>query len=43
IKYAMKLQGRDSGELRLPLWEAGEATKKTIEELMTKIGVMAAR
>src|SRR5579859_750483 len=25
IKYAMKLAGLDSGELRLPLWEAGEA------------------
>jgi 4-hydroxy-tetrahydrodipicolinate synthase len=43
IKHAMKLQGRDSGELRLPLWEAGEATKNTIEELMRKIDVMAAR
>jgi 4-hydroxy-tetrahydrodipicolinate synthase len=43
IKYAMKLQGRESGELRLPLWEASEATKKTIEELMGKIGVMAVR
>ncbi|MDB5300619.1 MAG: dihydrodipicolinate synthase [Phycisphaerales bacterium] len=42
IKYAMKLQGRESGELRLPLWEASEATKKTIEELMRKMGVMAA-
>jgi 4-hydroxy-tetrahydrodipicolinate synthase len=39
IKYAMKLAGLDSGELRLPLWEASEATKKTIEELMKSIGV----
>ncbi len=39
IKYAMKLAGLDSGELRLPLWEANEATKKTIEELMGKVGV----
>ena len=39
IKYAMKLAGLDSGELRLPLWEATDATKKTIEELMKKIGM----
>jgi 4-hydroxy-tetrahydrodipicolinate synthase len=31
IKYAMKLAGKDSGELRLPLWEASDGTKKTIE------------
>src|SRR2546423_2678849 len=28
IKYAMKLAGLDTGELRLPLWEASEGTKK---------------
>ena len=28
IKYAMKLAGMDSGELRLPLWEASEGTKR---------------
>ncbi|HEX4794651.1 MAG TPA: 4-hydroxy-tetrahydrodipicolinate synthase [Humisphaera sp.] len=39
IKYAMKLAGRDSGELRLPLCEANEATRKTIEELMGKLGL----
>ena len=33
IKHAMKVAGRDTGELRLPLWEASEATKKTIEKL----------
>src|SRR5687768_2718049 len=33
IKYAMKIAGRDTGELRLPLWEASEATKQTIEKL----------
>jgi 4-hydroxy-tetrahydrodipicolinate synthase len=32
IKYAMKLAGLDSGELRLPLWEACESTRKTIEQ-----------
>ncbi len=30
----MKLAGRESGELRLPLWEASEGTKKIIEDLM---------
>ena len=33
VKYAMKVAGRDTGELRLPLWEASEATKQTIEKL----------
>src|SRR5687768_8249244 len=33
VKHAMKVAGRDTGELRLPLWEASEATKKTIEKL----------
>jgi 4-hydroxy-tetrahydrodipicolinate synthase len=37
IKYAMKVARLDSGELRLPLWEAGEATKKLIEELLSKL------
>ena len=41
IKYAMKLVGRDSGELRLPLWEAGDATKKTIEGLVRSLNVAA--
>src|SRR5215207_3950298 len=31
IKHAMKVAGLDSGELRLPLWEASEGTKKAIE------------
>ena len=39
IKYAMKLAGLDSGELRLPLWEANDATKKAIEEQMRKLDV----
>ncbi len=38
IKHAMKVAGMDSGELRLPLWEASEATKKTIEECMKSAG-----
>jgi len=36
IKHAMKVAGLDSGELRLPLWEASEATKNQIQELMKK-------
>jgi 4-hydroxy-tetrahydrodipicolinate synthase len=32
IKYAMKVAGMDSGEMRLPLWEASEETQKTIEK-----------
>lgn len=37
IKYAMKLAGLDTGELRLPLWEACDATKRAIEQEMKKI------
>jgi 4-hydroxy-tetrahydrodipicolinate synthase len=33
VKYAMKIAGRDTGELRLPLWEASEVTKQAIEKL----------
>ena len=39
IKYAMKVAGMDSGELRLPLWEASESTKKLIEGLVGKLGI----
>jgi 4-hydroxy-tetrahydrodipicolinate synthase len=38
IKHAMKVAGLDSGELRLPLWEASESTKKQIEQCMKEIG-----
>jgi 4-hydroxy-tetrahydrodipicolinate synthase len=37
IKHAMKLAGRDTGELRLPLWEANDATKAAIEEQVRKL------
>ena len=37
IKYAMKVAGLDTGELRLPLWEASESTKKQIEEQMKRV------
>ncbi len=39
IKHAMKIAGKDSGEMRLPLWEASESTKKQISELMSKLGI----
>jgi 4-hydroxy-tetrahydrodipicolinate synthase len=39
IKYAMKFVGRDTGELRLPLVEANDATKKTIEQEITRAGI----
>jgi 4-hydroxy-tetrahydrodipicolinate synthase len=38
IKHAMKVAGMDSGELRLPLAEASEATKKQIELFMAPAG-----
>jgi dihydrodipicolinate synthase/N-acetylneuraminate lyase len=37
----MKLAGMDSGEMRLPLWEANEETKKAIEAQVTKLGLKA--
>jgi 4-hydroxy-tetrahydrodipicolinate synthase len=41
IKYAMQLAGTDSGEMRLPLWEAGDAAKQAIQEQVNKLGVKA--
>ncbi len=38
IKHAMKVAGMDTGDLRLPLWEASEATKKQIELFMATAG-----
>jgi 4-hydroxy-tetrahydrodipicolinate synthase len=38
IKHAMKLAGMDSGQMRLPLWDASDATKRAIEEAMKKAG-----
>jgi 4-hydroxy-tetrahydrodipicolinate synthase len=37
IKYAMKVAGLDSGEMRLPLWEASDSTKKLIDGLVAKL------
>src|SRR6478672_962567 len=39
IKHAMRVAGLDTGEMRLPLWEAGDGTKKLIEEQMRKLDV----
>jgi 4-hydroxy-tetrahydrodipicolinate synthase len=41
IKYAMQLAGLDSGQMRLPLWEANDATKKAIEEQLNQLGIKA--
>lgn len=41
IKYAMKLAGRDSGELRLPLVEISDNNKQMIEKLVRKFDVVA--
>jgi 4-hydroxy-tetrahydrodipicolinate synthase len=40
IKYAMKVAGMDSGELRLPLWEVSDATKQMIEKLVKKLDIV---
>jgi 4-hydroxy-tetrahydrodipicolinate synthase len=39
IKHAMKVAGMDGGEMRLPLWEASDGTKKAIEACMKEIGI----
>jgi 4-hydroxy-tetrahydrodipicolinate synthase len=39
IKYAMSLAGLDTGEMRLPLWEANEATKQLIRQNVEKLGI----
>ncbi len=39
IKCAMKLAGMDTGELRLPLWEASAATTATIQTEMKRLGL----
>lgn len=41
IKYAMSVLGMETGELRLPLWEATEGTKATIRAEMAKLGLRA--
>jgi 4-hydroxy-tetrahydrodipicolinate synthase len=41
IKYAMKLAGMDTGELRLPLWEANDATKQTIERSLKELDLIS--
>lgn len=42
IKYAMKVAGLDTGDLRLPLWEASAGTQKTIQQCMVECGVAVA-
>jgi 4-hydroxy-tetrahydrodipicolinate synthase len=39
IKHAMKVAGLDTGELRLPLWEACDSTKQQIEQCMKDFGL----
>lgn len=40
IKHAMALAGMDSGELRLPLVEACEPTRQTIQRCMTQLEIL---
>lgn len=41
IKHAMRVVGRDSGEMRLPIVEASEATRQLIEKLVKSLDVPA--
>src|SRR5438067_406308 len=40
-RHFMTLAGRDSGELRLPLWEAAEATQQAIARSMKALDLIA--
>ncbi|MFT3786129.1 MAG: 4-hydroxy-tetrahydrodipicolinate synthase [Tepidisphaeraceae bacterium] len=40
VKAAMQMLGRDTGEMRLPVVEASEATKKTIEANLRTVGLL---
>ena len=39
IKHALKVAGMDSGEMRLPLWEASDETKAAIERHVKSLDV----
>jgi 4-hydroxy-tetrahydrodipicolinate synthase len=43
VKAALRLLGRDSGEVRLPLVKASSTTQKAIEELLRRAGVTGER
>ncbi len=43
IKFAMHHAGRDTGEMRLPLWEASDSTKEQIADLMLRLDVSRAK
>ncbi len=43
IKFALKHAGRDTGDMRLPLWEASDTTQKAIADLMFKLDVPRAK
>ena len=40
IKAALKMLGRDTGELRLPMTTLGEAEQKTLRHTLTKYGLL---
>jgi 4-hydroxy-tetrahydrodipicolinate synthase len=40
VKYALKRLGRDSGEMRLPVVEVSESTKKTLETNLKAVGLL---
>ncbi|MEM8874709.1 MAG: 4-hydroxy-tetrahydrodipicolinate synthase [Planctomycetota bacterium] len=40
VKKAMQLLGRDSGEMRLPLWEVGDATAAAIRHALQGLGLL---
>jgi 4-hydroxy-tetrahydrodipicolinate synthase len=40
VKSAMKMLGRDSGALRLPMCDAGEATQHALRKVLATIGLL---
>ena len=43
IKHAMKIAGMDTGEMRLPLWEASDETKAIIERMVKSLDLASSR
>jgi len=41
VKTAMALLGRDTGEMRLPLWEVSPSTRATIKTVLMNVGLLA--
>ena len=41
VKAAMQMLGRDTGEMRLPLWEVSDGARRVIRNALTNVGMIA--